>query len=53
LGVLSRGYGIVRRMVGGTVIKSVRDAHAGETVEILVSDGRLVSDITRVEKGWS
>ena len=53
LAVLSRGYGIVRQVDSGTVIKSVMDARAGDTVEILVSDGRLISDITKVEEGWS
>ncbi|MCX6376537.1 MAG: exodeoxyribonuclease VII large subunit [Armatimonadetes bacterium] len=51
LAVLRRGYGIVRRVEDGSVVKRTSDTAVGETVETLISDGSLVSEITQIREG--
>ncbi len=51
LGVLARGYSIVRRTRDGRVVKRVADVRRGERTETLVSDGRLLSEVTEIKEG--
>ena len=51
LGVLARGYSIVRRTRDGRVVKRVADVQPGEMTETLISDGRLVSEVTEIKEG--
>lgn len=53
LGVLARGYSIARRTEDGSIVKSVSDVTVGETVETLLSDGKLISEVTDVRGGWN
>ncbi len=41
LAIMSRGYSIVRNIENGIVLKSVKDAHIGDSVEISVTDGKI------------
>lgn len=52
LGVLARGYGVVRRETDKLVVRSISDAAIGDRVETLISDGRLISEIIDVKEGW-
>jgi exodeoxyribonuclease VII large subunit len=51
LGVLSRGYGIVRRP-DGRVVTRISDTGVGETIDVLISDGRIISEVRETRKGW-
>jgi len=51
LAVLARGYGIVR-MPDGRVVRRVAEVEIGETIDVLISDGRLISKVTHIRKGW-
>jgi len=53
LGVLARGYGIVKRASDGLIVKHVCDVRPGEVTETLVSDGTLMSEVTKVKEGWT
>lgn len=53
LAVLGRGYSITRRTNDRTVVKRTGDTLVGDEIEILVSDGRLISKITDTREGWS
>ncbi len=48
LGVLSRGYSITRKLPSGQVLRRARDASEGDSVEILLSQGRLECVVDRV-----
>lgn len=52
LGVLSRGYGIVRRPEDGAIVRRTADVKIGDSVEVLVSDGRLLSEVREIKDGW-
>lgn len=45
LKVLVRGYSVSRRLADGLVLKSVRDIRAGEQIETILADGRVVSTV--------
>ena len=51
LAVLARGYAVIRR-ADGTVIRRAADARPGETVETLLADGAIVSQVNDIRKGW-
>lgn len=41
LATLDRGYAIVRRQPGGSVVSSVRSVHPGDALQVQVSDGQF------------
>ena len=45
LKVLVRGYSVSRRLTDSLVLKSVRDIRAGEQIETILADGRVVSTV--------
>ena len=48
LGVLARGYAVVRDATTGAVIKSVVAVQAEQTVDVLLADGVLTASVTSV-----
>jgi len=50
LNILSRGYAAVYSEDGGKVVASVDAVAVGDTVQIQVSDGRLIADIKETRK---
>lgn len=48
--VLRRGYGIVS-FPRGEVLRSVRQAKQGDTVEVMLADGRFSAKVTEIRKG--
>lgn len=52
LGVLARGYGIVRRAEDGIVVRRLSDVAIGQTIETLISDGKVLSEVKDVQEGW-
>ncbi len=53
LKVLLRGYSVSRSRVTGEVIRSVQQAPSGTDIETILPDGRLLSTVSRYEKGKS
>jgi exodeoxyribonuclease VII large subunit len=51
LKTLARGYSVSRRFDDGGLVKSVGDIGEGERMETILSDGRLLSLIERIQKG--
>lgn len=51
IGVLARGYGIVRKP-DGSVAKSVSELAAGDQVKTLLGDGVVTSLVTDLKEGW-
>ena len=52
LGVLARGYGIVRRLKDGFTIKHISDIAPADLTETLISGGKLISEVKEVKEGW-
>ncbi len=52
LSILARGYGVVRRVSDASVIKTASSVSAGDSIEVLLSDGRLVAEIKDIKEGW-
>lgn len=52
LRVLARGYGIVRRVEDGSVVRHVSDVAPADMTETLMSDGKLISEVKEVKEGW-
>lgn len=48
LATLNRGYAIVRRSSGGAILRRAGETAVGETVEALLSEGRLYCEIKAV-----
>ena len=53
LHVLGRGYSVVKRVRDGQVVRKVSEVQSGENTETLLSDGRLISQVTEVKEGWA
>lgn len=49
LKVLTRGYSMAQR-TDGTVLRSVRQVEVGETIEVSVSDGRLIAAVAEIKE---
>ena len=47
---LARGYSIVMREKGDTLVKSVKDVKAGDRIEVCLSDGRLGCKVEKIEE---
>ena len=52
LGVLARGYGIVRHLKDGSIIRHVSDVAPADLTETLISGGKLISEVKEVKEGW-
>lgn len=52
LGVLARGYGIVRHLKDGSTIRHVSDVASADMTETLISGGKLISEVKEVREGW-
>ena len=50
LNTLARGYSLTRTL-DHRLIRSVTEAHAGDGVEILLADGRLIAEVRAIEPG--
>jgi len=48
--VLRRGYGLIST-VRGEMLHSVRHIEKGDTLHIMLTDGRLSAKVTRLQKG--
>ena len=53
LQVLARGYSVVKRVRDGLVVKERSQVQPGEMTETLLSDGRLISQVTETKEGWA
>lgn len=51
LNVLQRGFSLVRKP-DGEVIRQANQCQSGETLEVLLSQGRLMVTVNRIEDGW-
>ena len=51
LGVLARGYGIVRKP-DGTVVKNLSELNENDEIRTLLSDGVVTSRVTDLKEGW-
>ena len=49
LATLDRGYAIVRRHPGGEILRRADDTRVGDTVEALLSQGRLHCQVTAID----
>jgi exodeoxyribonuclease VII large subunit len=45
LGILARGYSVTRRMSDHAIVKTSGDVRAGDQIETIVAEGRLVSKV--------
>ena len=50
LRILSRGFAVARKLPEHQLIKSVRNIAKGDALEAIVSDGRLVCQVEKIEK---
>jgi exodeoxyribonuclease VII large subunit len=50
LATLQRGYSITRRLENGAVIRDAAEVAAGERIETLLSQGRLICDVVSVSE---
>lgn len=50
LAVLDRGYGIVRKLPDGTIIKSINAVAIGNNVNVTVSTGSFNAQVTQIER---
>jgi len=50
LKILARGYSVTRRLPDRRLLKSVVDIHTGDSLETILSDGRIVSSIKDIKK---
>ncbi len=48
LGVLARGYSITRRSDNGRIVRSSQELKAGDSIETILHDGKVTSDIRSV-----
>ncbi|MBN2687915.1 MAG: exodeoxyribonuclease VII large subunit [Deltaproteobacteria bacterium] len=51
LAVLRRGYGIVRQLPGGMIIRNINTVGVGDTIRVTVSSGALTAKITHTYPG--
>ncbi len=51
LKVLGRGYAVVRKAEAGQVITSVEHVNLGETVDIILNEGRMTAEVRTKERG--
>jgi exodeoxyribonuclease VII large subunit len=52
LNILKRGFSIVRKL-DGNVVRDVQQVKEGELLEILLSEGRLVTSVQIVSRNWT
>ncbi|MDH4158164.1 MAG: exodeoxyribonuclease VII large subunit, partial [candidate division Zixibacteria bacterium] len=50
LKILSRGYSVSRKLPQAVLLKTVNDILAGDTMETILADGRVISSVEQVEK---
>jgi exodeoxyribonuclease VII large subunit len=50
LKVLSRGYAVCRQTTSGELVKSVNSVTGGDEIEVIVTDGRIISNVGRTER---
>jgi exodeoxyribonuclease VII large subunit len=53
LGVLARGYAIVKRTKDGNIVRRASEVSTGDQTETWISDGRLISEVTDIKEGWT
>lgn len=52
LRVLARGYAVVRRLDDGRVVHEASNVAAGDVIETLLSNGRLISEVKETHERW-
>jgi exodeoxyribonuclease VII large subunit len=50
LKVLCRGYAVCRQTTSGELVKSVNSVTGGDEIEVIVTDGRIISNVGRTER---
>ncbi|MDP4092052.1 MAG: exodeoxyribonuclease VII large subunit [Bacillota bacterium] len=51
LGIMTRGYSVVRRTQDGKIVKSISDVQKDQSVEINVNDGKINCIVNNMEAG--
>ena len=50
LSILARGYAVVRKVPEAETIKSVRQVKKGQELEIILTDGKILSETQKISK---
>ncbi len=50
LSILARGYAVIRKVPDGETVKSVRQVKTGQELELILTDGKILSETQKISK---